>query len=478
MSLRPDLLPEELLRELEKLQDDVPAVDADEIELAVEQSLGRPIQEVFSHFDLNPVAAASLSQVHRGVLRGSGEQVAIKVQRPDIGKTIRYDLDILESICHFLDQQFTDLAPYELPELVKTVRRTLIRELDFSLERDHMDIARSYARDARIQIPQTFSGLCSERLLVMTYFDGMKFKEILGAPKADREMVAKTGLHSAVKQILEDGYFHADPHPGNILIGKDLGICFIDWGMVGRLTERDRYMLSELLAAIVERDIEGLVRSFLRICGNTGKSLDKDSLQRELLGLLDRYHAVPLKQINIGHFLMSLMKLLRDFELRLPIEYTIMIKALVTAEGSARLADPDLNIIQEVKGQVLAIAKKRYSPEVVWKNVRNLMADLWMAQETLPRQIQSIVGALERGEFSVVFRLKKLEQLVDTLENASNRLTIGIITGAIIMGSSMIITTGVRPFLFGYPALGVIGYLISVILGLWLIVTILRNRKY
>jgi ubiquinone biosynthesis protein len=478
MSLRPDLLPHDFLKELEKLQDNVPAVDSEEIVPVLEHSLGKPIFETFSEFQFEPIAAASLSQVHRGVLKNSGHQVAVKIQRPGISESIKVELDILEGISRFLDQQFEELQIYELPEIVKTVRHTIIKELDFGLERNNMDVARSYAENGEIHIPLTYDKLSSDKVLVMEYIEGTRYRDILPAQKSTREYVARQGLHAAVKQILEDGFFHADPHPGNLMIGSDGNLCIIDWGMVGRLSDQDRFKLISLLSSIVDKDSEELVTSFMRLCRHKAKALDRQGLEREVLDLLDRYHAVPLKDMDISQFLTNLLALLRDFKLQLPPEMVIMVKALVTADGSARLADPDLNVIEEVSDHVHRISRERYHPTVVWRKLRHTLANFLYVQRELPSQLHRIVGLVERGEFSIIFRLKNLEELVSTLENASNRLTIGIITAAIIIGSSMIITTGVKPFLFGLPALGVIGYLLSVLLGLWIVVTILRNKRY
>jgi len=478
MSLRPDLLPEELLEELEKLQDEVAPISYNEIEQAIVTSLGAPINSYFSKFYSEPLAAASLSQVHRGRVRSSGEEVVVKVQRPGIEKNILPDLDMLESISVFLDEQFEELKCYELPEIARTVRKTLLQELDFGRELVNMNIARSYVDNEKTYVPKTYEELSSKRLLVMEYFDGSKFKDIVSSTGNERKEVAENGLYAATKQILEDGFFHADPHPGNLLIGDDKQICFIDWGMVGRLTDQDRMMLIELLGSIVEKESEKLVRSFLQICDKKTNDIDIQEFERTMMELLDRYHSVPLARMNIGNFLVSLLGILRNFQLKLPTEYIIMIKALITADGAARLAYPDLNVVEEVKDQIHSISLKRYRPENVWKSVKGSFSNILAVKREIPRQLISIVEKIEQGEIKVSFRLERLEQLVKSLENASNRLTIGVITGAIIIGSSMVITTGVQPFLFGYPILGVIGYLISVVLGLWLVVTILRKKKY
>lgn len=478
MSLRPDLLPHDFLKELEKLQDNVPPVDSAQIMPILEEALGKPVTEIFSEFQSEPIAAASLSQVHRGVLKNGGHRVAVKVQRPGIAESITTELDILEGVSRFLDQQFEELQIYELPEIVKTVRHTIVRELDFGLERNNMDVARSYTENSEIHIPLTFDELSNEKVLVMEYIEGTKYRDMLPAEKSEREHIARQGLHAAVKQILEDGFFHADPHPGNLIIGSNGNLCIIDWGMAGRLSEQDRFTLISLLSSIVDKDSEELVTSFTRLCRHKTETIDKQGLQREMLDLLDRYHALPLKDMDIGQFLNNLLALLRDFKLQLPSEMVIMVKALVTADGSARLVDPDLNVIEEVSGHVHRISRERYQPAVVWRKIKHSLANFLYIQRELPNQLHHIVKLVERGEFSIIFRLKNIEDLVSTIENASNRLTIGIITASIIIGSSMIITTGVRPFLFGLPALGVIGYLMSVLLGLWLVITILRNKRY
>lgn len=478
MSLRPDLLPEGLLRELEKLQDSVPSVETSEIVAVIEESLDKPLDEVFSFFNIEPVAAASLSQVHMGTLRENGAEVAIKVQRPNIVQGISSDLDILESICGFLDQQFQELHLFDLPELTRTVRRNMMQELDFTEELNNIKIARSYARQTDISIPVPFEKYSSKKLLVMEFLRGVKFRELQHEAIYNREQIARLGLQTVVKQILEDGFFHADPHPGNLLVSGEMKLCLIDWGMVGRLTERDRFILVEMLTAVVDKNSEALSNIFLQLCHTSAKTQERNSLERGLLTLLDSYYALPIKDMDIGVLLRSLLSLLREHGLRLPTDMVVMIKSLVTAEGSARLVFPELNVVEELKGSVHRLALERYKPGVLWRGLRNSFSSFLSLKRELPRQILQIIEKIERDELRFNFHLDKLEDLVNTLENASNRLTVGIITGAIIMGSSMIVTTGVGPFIFGLPALGVVGYLLSVVLGLWLVITILRKRKY
>lgn len=478
MSLRPDLVPEELLSELEKLQDNVSVVPATEIIPVIEQRLGQPIDEVFADFQYEPVAAASLSQVYKGRLRENDRVVAVKVQRPDIVRDIISDLDILDSICRFLPQQFAELQSYDLPELARTVRRNLLQELDFSRELRNINVARSYAVHTEVHIPAAYEKYSSGKLLVMDFFEGVSFKNLQSIRRDDREQMARLGLHTVVQQILEDGFFHADPHPGNLLVSSDMELCIIDWGTIGRLTEQDRFTLIGILTAIVDRDSEALVNSFLQLCTSREKTIERKSLERNVLDILDSYYSLPIKDIDIGGLLTDILAALRVHKLRLPTDMAIMIKALVTAEGSARLIFPELNVVEELRERIHRLARERYKPEVLWRGLKNSISSLLSLQRELPRQLLQILEKIDQGELNFNFHLDKLEQLVNTLENASNRLTVGIITGAIIMGSSMIVTTGIGPFIFGLPALGVIGYLLSVVLGLWLIITILRTKKY
>jgi len=477
MSLRPDLLPSELLFELSKLQDEVPPEETSQIRMVAEKGLGLSIENVFSVFDEEPIAAASISQVHRAVLKKEGSIVVAKIQRPGIRKKIQADLDILESVAHRLHENSDDLRAYDLPNLVNVVRRNLIREIDFRIEAQNLRIARTFASGTDVIIPEVYNEYCSEQMLVMEYVQAEKIKDIDPGGE-DAQSLAKQGLNAVIKQILEDGFFNADPHPGNLLVTADMQICILDWGMVGHLTERDRYELIGLLKSVVDKDSDALVQVLLRLAESAGGAIDNRALERELLYILNTYYAVSLRDVNIGRLLLAIMGVLRDYHLQLPPDLVIMVKALVTAEGTARQVYPELDVVSEAKNYITRLAEQRFNPENLWRSLQTNVSNIWIAQRDIPRQLLNIFGKLEKGDLGLRFHLSKLERLVNTMENSSNRLTTGIIVAALIMGSSMIITTGVGPFIFGFPVLGVIGYSISTVMGLWLIVTILRARKY
>jgi ubiquinone biosynthesis protein len=478
MSLRPDLLPAPLIRELSRLQDEVAPEEFDTIKPVLQRSLGQDLTEIFSSLDEKPFASASLSQVHRGVLREGNRTVAAKVQRPGIRRKIELDLDILETLVNRLNERSEDLRAYDLPNLVRIIRRSLLRELDFTREARNMKIARSaMEEEAGIYIPEAYDEYCSEQVLVMEYLEGKKLKDLDALPRDDAEILARQGLNAAIKQILEDGFFHADPHPGNLLVTGDHRLCLLDWGMVGRLSERDRYELVDLIKSVVEKDSEGLVDSLLLLAkGEYG--IDRRAMERDLLEILDTYFAVPIKDMNLGHLLLDITGVLRSYRLRLPPDLVIMVKALITAEGTARQIYPELNVVSEAESSIERLAAERFWPGRLWHSLRSSIRHFLALQRQFPLRAYQIMDKLDRGELAIRFEHENLEGLRKTLEHIFNRLTFGIITGAMIIGSTMIITTGVGPLLFGFPALGLIGYTISGLLGLWLVFNIIRTRKY
>lgn len=478
VSLRPDVAPVDLIKELQKLQDDVAPEPYSHIKTMVEDNLQRPMAEVFRHFEMQPLAAASLAQVHRAILKESDEVVAVKVQRPNIHQMIATDLYILETIAAKLHDRLEDIQIYNLPELVEEFKRSLTRELDFSREARNMKIAqRNFADSPEIRIPRLYEDYCTKQMITMELLQGIKLKDLEPNAHIDRESLAKRGLHFTVKQVLQDGFFHADPHPGNLLIQDNNVLCLLDWGMVGRLIESTRFEVIDIINAIADKDCERLLHILLRFV-TWDSSINQRMLQRDLLEILDVYHKIPIREVNISQLLWEIAALLRDYRLKVPIDMAIMIKALVTAEGTARQLYPDLNVVAEAEPYVKRLALERLQPQSVWKSMRRNLSLLFSLQKEVPARMGRIIEKIERGELSILFQHRDLDGIRNTLENVSNRLTSGIIIAALIIGSSMIITTGVKPLLFGYPAFGIIGFIISGLLGLYLVYEMIRSRRY
>jgi ubiquinone biosynthesis protein len=261
------------------------------------------------------------------------------------------------------------------------------------------------------------------------------------------------------------------------MILDDNVFCLMDWGMVGRLTRKMRYELIDLINAVVDKDSEKIQEILLDLARADGSRPER-KMEREILDILDIYHSLPIQDLNLGQLLLDITTMLRENKLRVPPDLAIMIKALITAEGTARELYPELNIVEEAEPFVKRLALERWKPQVLWRDLRRNFSTLFTLQKELPLRLRQIVEKIDRGELNIRFQHANLAGLRSTLENITNRLTLGIIIAALIVASSMIITTGVKPLLFGFPALGIIGYLVSGILGLWLVYNILRSRKF
>lgn len=476
LSLRADLLPGDLIEELQKLQDDAAPVDVESIKAVIRENLEQPWDTVFFSFDEAPLAAASLSQVHHAILREDLDEVAIKVQRPDIQSKIDRDLNILEWIAERMHQRILKMQVYELPRLVELIRRSLERELDFSREARYLRVARKHMQGLEgIHVPRAYLQLSTQQILVMEYVDGQNLRTLDRDLLENPETLARNGLNATVKQLFEVGFFHADPHPGNTLIVEGRTLSLLDWGMVGRLTPRDRYEVMDLIGAIVEKDSRRLVDTLLTITSGTVDT-DRRALERDLLDILDTHLTTSLSELRLGQLILETTELLRKYRLRIPTDLFMMIKALVTAEGTVQLIYPQMDVVAEIRPHLEQLAARRFNPETLWRGARAFFFKLAAAPTRFPKRIGDIVEKMERGSLRIGFEHQNLEGLQSTLQKIFNRLTMGVILGCMIIGSSLIITTGIPPFFYGYPLLGLAGYLIAALLGLWLIFDILSNR--
>lgn len=476
MSLRSDLLPKPLIEELQKLQDDAAPVDVELIKAVIQENIDQPWETLFLSFDESPLAAASLSQVHRAVLREGTAEVALKVQRPEIESKINRDLSILGSVAERMHQRIPEMRTYELPRLVTLVRRSLDHELDFHREARYVQIARSHMQGLEgMHVPNVFVQLSTPQLLVMELVRGQNLRTMDRDLFEDPVMLARNGLRATVKQLFEVGFFHADPHPGNVIISNGNTINLLDWGMVGRLTPRDRHEVVDLITAIVEKDSRRLVDTLLTITAG-GIDIDRRALERDLLDVLDSHLVASLSDLRLGQLVLEVTEMIRKYQLQIPTDLFMMIKALVTAEGTVKLINPEMDLVAEMRPHLKHLATQRFNPQSIWRGARAFLLKMAAAPTRFPKRIGDIVEKMERGRLRIGFEHRNLGGLQTTLEKIFSRLTMGIILGAMVIGSSLIITTGIPPIVYGYPLLGLAGYLISAILGMWLIFDILHNR--
>lgn len=478
LSLRPDLIPQELIDEFRKLQSDVSPVSFDEVQGVMKGCLYKPVEDIFSSFEREPIAAASLAQVHRAVLKGSGMAVAVKVQRPHIRELIETDLMILEDLAGTLQGRLRTLKIYDLPGIVEELKRLLIRELDFEREARSMKIARGNMAELEgVRVPRVYEEFCGSCVVTMELFEGRMLSDLDPEDIPNGEELGRLGLRASLKQILEDGFFHADPHPGNIVILDDKTIGVLDWGMVGRLTQYTRREFIDLIFAIIDKDAELAVDIFFRLAG-TEYPAKRIMLEREVLDVMDLYHNAPLKDINIGRMMIDMTGVLRDHGIKVPATFSVMVKAMLSAEGTARQLSPSLNVLIEAEPVIRRLTMDRFKGASVLRALRRTLKGVMDLQRHLPQRLDRIFSKVDRGELTIRFQHENLEGLSKTLDAATNRMSVALVIAALIVGSSLIMTTETKPFLFGYPAIGVVGYLISAVLGLWLVVMIFRRRKF
>jgi len=479
LSLRGDLLPADLIKELEKLQDSVAPVPYADIKEVLQKALKTPLEEIFSVIDEEPLAAGSLAQVHAAVLKKENVPVALKIRRPDIVRTVEIDLQILEGAAPYLSEHLEFARIYDFVNLVKELKRALLRELNFTLEARNMQIiSQSLGDENDVLIPEVYEDYTRSSVLTMDLVEGVKLKDLKPEDIEGREELAKIGIRIVVKQVLENGFFHADPHPGNFLIIDGREVCLLDWGVVGILPSETRYELVELIAAIVDMEAEKVFDILVSLTGANVVQINERLLLRDIMEILHLYHSVTIGKLDLGQLLMDLNSMLRTHHIKLPSDLALMFKTMVTAEGTARQLYPELDVIAEIEPFINQLGIERWSPSQIWRRFTRQLRFYLKLQSNLPGSIQRILQKMEQGELDIKFRHENLGGLQKSMDNVSNRLSFSIILGAVIIGSSMIITTGVEPLIFGYPAIGLVGYLISAILGLVVVINIFRGSKF
>ena len=479
LSLRGDLLPAELIKELEKLQDSVAPVSFEEIMGVLQKALKKPLDQIFSLIDEEPLAAGSLAQVHRAVLKDENVPVALKIRRPDIVRTVEVDLQILEGAAPILCEHLEFARTYDFVNLVKELKRALLRELNFTLEARNMQIvSQALSGEKDVIIPEVYEDYTRFSVLTMDLIEGVKLKHLQPEDVEEREQLAKIGIRLVVKQVLENGFFHADPHPGNFLVVNEREVCLLDWGVVGILPSETRYELVELIGAIVDKEAEKVLDVLVALTEANVTEINERLLLRDILEILHLYHSVTVGKLDLGQLLMDLNNMLRTHHIKLPSDLALMFKAMVTVEGTARQIYPELDVIAEIEPFIKQLGVERWSPSQIWHRFTRQLRLYLKLQGSLPGAIQRILQKVEQGELNIQFKHENLGGLQKSLDNVSNRLSFSIILGSVIIGSSMIITTGVKPLIFGYPAIGLVGYLISAFLGLIVAFNIFRSRKF
>jgi len=478
LSSRPDIIPAEYIQELSKLQDDVPEFPFEDARKLIESQLKRPVTDIFLHLDEKPRAAASLAQVHRAKLL-SGDDVAVKVQRIGVDKVIENDIRILREFAGLVERRIPESRRYEPSGLVDEFARSIRHELDFVREGRNMDRFRKYFSGTPIiYIPKVYWELTTPKVLTIEYIDGIKITDIasLDAAGLDRKAIAINGANITLKEVFEFRFFHADPHPGNLFVCENNIIAPVDFGMTGTIEEDVADQMSGVFLAVLEKDVDGLVKN-LRALGVAEDVEDIRSFKIDVRDLVDRYYGLPLSKIEIGGVFRELMGIVQRYRLRLPHNFAMIGKALMITEGVGRALYPDFNILEIAKPYARRLLWKRYDPRRQLNEMRKTGAEALDFLKALPTDLKEIFAIIRKGKFTMLFEHRGLELLVDELDRSSNRISFAVVIAALIVGSSLIFQTRVGPTFFDYPIIGLAGFLLASILGIWLLIGIMRSKR-
>ena len=480
LSTRSDILPEGVLSELQKLQDTAKPMPAGVAQDIIESELGAPVDEVFASFDPVPLGSASIGQVHRAVLR-SGETVAVKVQRPEAPRRVGGDLELMRDFAALLDRRFGRRLFVDVRGLVAEFEVVIRRELDYTAEAEN---ARRFAANfagTPVIIPGVYLGFSTSRVLTEEYIEGTRFRDIrpLVLSPSERRRVASMGAEAIFKMAFEDGFFHGDPHPSNLLLTAGGDLALLDFGMVGYMSQGDIEALSRLFIAVIQRDAPAALRALERLGVRYSIEIRGD-LVRDLREFLNKYSGLSVGEVTLGQALSELVALARRYRLRMPPVFPLLTKALVTAEGLARSIDPTINVYEVARPYAQRLLSERYRPEAVIEVVEEHALEYARYVEDYPEQIRLLLSELADGEFEVQLEHGGLDELFGSVDVLANRLVFAVVTAALFVGSAMIGAFGVggpNVPLLGASVISFIGFTLSLVLTAFLLTIIFRSGR-
>jgi ubiquinone biosynthesis protein len=480
LSMRPDLLPPEYLQELRKLQQAAQPFPFQEAREIVEKDLGRPLDEVFREVDRDPLAAASIAQVHRATLEG-GQEVVVKVRRPGIEKVVGVDLDILARLAGLAEHRGEEWSGQSPTQIVEEVKRVIQKEMDFTVEATHLArMTRLFKDDETVRIPRVYAEATSRGVLTMEKLDGV--------PITDREALARRGLDATIiarrltelmlTQILVHGFFHADPHPGNVRALPGNVVCLLDLGMMGRLGRKDREAFANLVYAMGDRDPPGASSALLAFTEPLDSaSTDLRRLEADLADFIDLHIPERINELELGPFVHELLQLVRRHRLRLPPDMVTMLKTIVTLDQVVRSLDPALDVVEIIVARIREIRLSRSRSTRLLKDAAAYTGDLMEIAGEVPPTLRDILRMTRLGRLKIGLEHRRLENVLETHERVSNRVSFAIVVAALIVGSSMIVHSQLPPLVGEIPLIGLIGFLLAGTLGLLLLVSILRRGR-
>ncbi|MCH8805734.1 MAG: AarF/ABC1/UbiB kinase family protein [Planctomycetes bacterium] len=480
LSTRPDLIPADLVDELVKLQQDVPPFPFKQVREIVESQLERPLEEVFEQFEEQSLAAGSIGQVHRARLR-NGDEVVVKVKRPRIDEIVEVDLEILLDLATLLEKHVEEARIHRPTRIVEEFTRVIERELDFTTEAAHLErFAALFQSDRTLYVPKVYHDTTGPRVLTMEYVPGTPAGDVeaLQAAGLDPKRIAARGAQLVLKQVFVHGFFHADPHPGNVFVLPGEVICLLDFGMVGRIDRRGREHFADLLLAFSARDALRVTGALARLTErDEDVELDHERLERDVAEFIDIHLVTELGRLGMGKLLRGILDLLSRHRLRIPAEMVSMLRTLATVEALAVRLDPKLDMIAATEPYVRRLKFDRLKPTRVWRDVVDSGSELLHLAREIPGGLRDLMGQAKRGKLKIGFEHRGLESLIDTNERIANRVSFAIVCAALIVGSSLIVLSGIPPLWGEMPIIGVAGFVTAGVMGFLLLLSIIRHGR-
>lgn len=485
VSIRPDILPQDIIKELEKLHDEAVAFSFEEAKTCVEYELGEKLENVFIDFNEKPLAAASIGQVHLAKLK-DGQQVVVKIQRPRIEIKIEEDIRILKDLAWFIDTHTKYGKLYEFSTMVKEFESVLKKELDFRIEGENTETFKeNLAKDRRILIPSVYWDYTTRCILTLEYVDGIslsKFEE-LEKNNIDCEFVARIISKSILEQILRDGVFHGDPHPGNIMALPDNKVVFLDFGMVGKLKGDRRKQFLKILLGIAFRNSKLIVEAITGL-NVMAKRSDIKKLQYEIDYLRDEYIELPLNEIKLAEIFNKIFNIAFKYDIKIPNEFTMLVKTLGTMEGVVERLDPELNILEVAEPIAKKLMFDIFSPKTIKNSIQEGILDYGNLMKDFPDFMLNFFKKIEDEDYTLYFELKSTNKILKRFDRITNKvsfsialLSLSIIIAGLIIGFGMAASVGTKAYVFNLSILK-LGLIAAVVMYLWLIFSIFKSGRF
>ena len=475
LSTRDDVIPDDVIEELKKLQDNIPPFPVNEVRQIIERETDKKIEDLFLEFHEEAIASASIGQVHYGVLH-SGEKVVIKVQRPGIRDIIRSDIDIMQLLVRAIENHVPEAQAYHLVELINEFERTIIRELDFSYEAHNIERFQKNFEDHRNEVlfPKVFREYSSKRILVMEYIDGVKVSEYQKFG-VDPLRISEIGLNAIFKMVFCDGFFHSDPHPGNIFITKDGKVAFLDLGQVSKLSDFLREQITFLIVALAKEDRESVADCLYNLAVKENR-VDIQSFRLDIDNALDSFYGKSLRDIEFGHIIHDLIKVARKHHMLIPSNLLLMAKSLLTIERVAKALNPNLDMVKELEPMVSKLIWRRWSPERLSKDIFRSVTHLSNFLNEFPIHLNEILRDVREGELRINVKDENALKHARVTEILGYRISFSLIISALIIGSSlMFFSDRSESLLFALVGFSIFSF--AGIIGFWFLISILRSGK-